>query len=472
MLQSPTRVLAVDDDVGSTEAVERLLAGEGYEVRTANDSVTAELLQRAWAPDVVILDLVLPGVSGCDLIKRLRDASPDTPIIVISGHATVPATVEALTAGAFSLLEKPVDGGRLLALLEKAAALRPRPVDNDQTVDTLGRLRTLAPAMRAVFDMVRMTAPTDINVLIVGENGTGKELVACSIHDLSPRRAGPFIKVNCAAIPGELLEAELFGSKKGSYTGSIADRKGLFELAHRGSILLDEIGDMPPVLQAKLLRVLQEREFRPVGGTTVIRADFRLVCATNIDPLRAVQAGRLREDLYFRLNTLVVAVPPLRDRSEDIVLLARDFLATFAARYHKVVQDIDGAALAALERHEWRGNVRELEHAIERGVIMSKGSVLHLQDLPEPLGRRAPVGQATPALAARFPGGCTLMELERLAIMETLERTGWNKRATAEILGIHRPTLYNKMRRYGLWRPKDRFRHLDREEREEEEEAS
>ncbi len=464
MLQKLTRVLAVDDDVASTTALESLLASHGYEVRTANDASTADLLNRSWTPDAVILDLVIPGVTGCDLLRRLRDVNPDTPIIVISGHATVGVTVEVLTAGAFSLLEKPVEEARLLSLLEKAGSLRPLRLPDDESVEVLGRLRTQAPAMRQAFDMVRMAAPTDINVLVVGENGTGKELVASSIHDLSARRTGPFIKVNCAAIPGDLLEAELFGAKKGSYTGSIADRKGLFELAHRGSILLDEIGDMPAMLQAKLLRVLQEREFRPVGGTTVIRADFRLICATNIDPLRAVQSGRLREDLYFRLNTMVISVPALRDRREDISLLARQFLATFAARYHQPVQDIDSPALAALERHEWRGNVRELEHAIERAVIMSKGTVLRLPDLPEPFCRRPTSSQTSSSAAVRFPGGCTLMELERLAILETLERTGWNKRATADILGIHRPTLYNKMRRYGLWRPKDRFRLHDREE--------
>ena len=456
MFQKQTRVLIVDDDASSAEAVEQLLVGSGYDVRPATDAATAELLHRSWCPDVVILDMVMPGVTGCDLLKRLRESTPETPIIVVSGHATVANTVEVLTAGAFSLLEKPVDGGRLLTLLEKAASLRPRPPKTNESADVLGRLHTHSPAMRSVFEIVRMAAPTDINVLIVGENGTGKELVAGAIHDLSARRAGPFIKINCAAIPADLLEAELFGSKKGAYTGAVADRKGLFELAHRGSILLDEIGDMPAALQAKLLRVLQEREFRPVGGSTVIRADFRLICATNVDPLRAVQTGRLREDLYFRLNTMVISVPTLRERREDIAILARQFVSTFAARYHQAVQNIDGPALAALERHEWRGNVRELEHAIERAVIVAKGTTLRLHDLPEPIGRRAPAAQ--PSSGIRLPRGCTLMELERLAILETLERTGWNKRAAANILGIHRPTLYNKMRRYGLFRPGDRFR--------------
>jgi DNA-binding NtrC family response regulator len=455
MFQSPTRVLIVDDDSSCAEWLQALTAAHGYEVRTAPDAGTADLLCRLWLPDVVLLDLVLPGVHGIDLLRHIRDLAPGLPVIVVSGHATVKTTVEVLSAGAFSLLEKPVDTDRLLALLEKASATRPASSRLQDPPEVLGRMQTLSAGMRQVFDLVRTAAPTDVTVLILGENGTGKELVAASIHELSGRQAGPFVKINCAAIPSELLEAELFGARKGAYTGSSADRRGLFELAHRGSILLDEIGDMPLSLQAKLLRVLQDREFRPLGATTVVRADFRLICATNTDPVRAIQAGTLREDLYFRLNTITVALPPLRERREDIPLLARHFLATFAARHRHDVRDLDGAALAALEAYEWRGNVRELEHAIERAVIMAPGALVRLEDLPEPIRVRP-----TPPRATRrsFPGGCTLMELERLAIMETLERTGWNKRETAQILGIHRPTLYNKMRRYQLWRPGDRFR--------------
>jgi transcriptional regulator with PAS, ATPase and Fis domain len=311
--------------------------------------------------------------------------------------------------------------------------------------------------MHKVFDLLRTAAPTDVNVLILGENGTGKELVASAIHDLSPRRDAPYVKVNCAAIPGELLESELFGARKGAFTGATADRKGLFESAHRGSILLDEIGEMPAALQVKLLRVLQEREFTPVGATAPIRADFRLICSTNVDPTAAVEEHRLRQDLYFRLNTFVLSLPPLRDRREDISLLVDHFLGSFTARYERECKVVQPAAMEALQRYDWRGNVRELEHAIERAVILARGDSIGVHDLPDAVRRGTPAPRTGRVV---LPAGYTLDELERLAIQQTLERTGWNKRATAESLGIHRPTLYNKMRKHGLWKAGDRFRRL------------
>ena len=260
------------------------------------------------------------------------------------------------------------------------------------------------------------------------------------------------IKVNCAAIPAELLESELFGHSRGAFTDAGVERKGLFEMAHRGSILLDEIGEMPPRLQAKLLRVLQEHEFRPVGSTQTVRADFRLICATNADPDEAVREGKLREDLYFRLNTILLTMPPLRDRPEDLPLLAMQFLRAYATQYHRKVQGVSPAAMRVLEQHDWPGNVRELEHAIERAVILSRDAEIKPSDLPE-FGRARDNKVGTSGI----PRGCTLEEVERLTILQTLELTGWNKRATADILGIHRPTLYNKLRKYRLWRSEDRF---------------
>jgi two-component system, NtrC family, response regulator HydG len=320
----------------------------------------------------------------------------------------------------------------------------------------LGRLISRDAAMFHAFDLIRTAAPTTVNVLILGENGTGKELAACALHDLSLRNEKPFVKINCAAIPSELLESELFGYRRGAFTGAMGDKKGLFEVAAGGSLLLDEIGEMPTHLQVKLLRVLQDREFMPLGSTTHVKADFRLICATNIDPMEQVRTGRLRKDLYFRLNTISVELPPLRERRVDIPLLAHRFLEQFSERHGRTLRGFEPPAMRALERHAWPGNVRELEHVVERAVILGRGSHVVLGDLAEAVTR--PSASSIPRTAQL--GGCTLQELERIAILQTLEMTGWNKRATANMLGIHRPTLYNKLRKYRLWRREDRFRKL------------
>jgi DNA-binding NtrC family response regulator len=450
-----TRVLVVDDEPESVEWMQVALELNGFDVRTAEDGRSSEVLSQIWNPDVVLLELVLPDVDGLSLLRRLRQAHPARPIIVVSGRATVPITVEALSAGAFTVLEKPVSIDRLVKLLEEASGRSKVVHPVSAEVETLGRMRTQSPAMKRIFEMLRTAAPTDVSVLIVGENGTGKELIAAALHDLSRRQHGPFVKINCAAIPAELLESELFGSRKGAYTGAIETKKGLFELAHRGSILLDEIGEMAATLQTKLLRVLQDREFRPLGGTQNLHADFRLICATNIDPAAAVREGRLREDLYFRLNTIVLTVPPLRERTEDIRLLTNEFLDRFVVQYGRPKMSVQEAAFEVLERHRWPGNIRELEHVVERAVILARGDTVAPEDLPESVRAE----QGGPGLSAMsVPRGCTLDELERLVIMQTLELTRWNKRATANILGIHRPTLYNKLRKYRLWRREDRFR--------------
>jgi transcriptional regulator with PAS, ATPase and Fis domain len=328
------------------------------------------------------------------------------------------------------------------------------PVASPPPPQHLGRLISREPAMFKAFDLIRTAGPTNVNVLILGENGTGKELAAAAIHEISLRSDKPFVKINCAAIPSELLESELFGYRRGAFTGATGDKKGLFEVASKGSLLLDEIGEMPVHLQVKLLRVLQDREFTPLGATSAVKADFRLICATNIDPMDQVRAGRLRKDLYFRLNTISVELPPLRERRLDISLLAMLFLELFGERHGRQLRSFEPAAMRALERHLWPGNVRELEHIVERAVILGRGPDIVVGDLAESVTRPAAVSLARTA----HLGGCTLQELERIAILQTLEMTGWNKRATANMLGIHRPTLYNKLRKYRLWRREDRFR--------------
>jgi transcriptional regulator with PAS, ATPase and Fis domain len=296
-----------------------------------------------------------------------------------------------------------------------------------------------------MLDLIERVAASDANILILGETGTGKELVADAIHARS-RPARAFVKINCAAMPAELIESELFGCKRGAFTGATVDRKGLFELAENGSLLLDEIGAMPPYLQIKLLRVLQEREYRPLGGRDLVRVNFRLLTATNTDVACARQEAGLRDDLYFRINTVIVQVPPLRERQEDIPLLCEHFLEEFQQRYRKAVRTISPAAVSSLRRHRWPGNVRELEHAIERGMVLCRGTEIGTGDLPDSL--RHPAGGAPADFV--IPPKRTLAEIEKTAILQTLGRTGWNKKEAADILGLHRPTLYSKMKKHGI----------------------
>jgi len=295
-----------------------------------------------------------------------------------------------------------------------------------------------------LFDLIEDVAASDANILIVGESGTGKELIASAIHDSSNRARGPFIKINCAAIPNELIESEVFGYKKGAFTGATLDKRGLFELAQQGSLLLDEIGEMAPNLQAKLLRVLQDREYRPIGSERIVKADFRLITATNIDIDRALQEGRVREDLYFRINTIVIKVPPLRARAEDIPLLCEHFLEKYRQRYQRSVT-ISSTAYSLLSRGRWPGNVRELENAIERAVLVCKGTEIMPDDLPGSL-------RHNPSTLIDIAAGPdrTLAEIEKVVILRTLHSTNWNKRQAAAILGLHRPTLYKKMKQHGL----------------------
>ena len=453
-MSTALRVLITDDELDAAEWLRSVLEARGVDVRIAADARTAEVLTRVWQPDVVLLDLMLGDVDGLTVLPRLRAGAGAPHVIIVSGRATVRVTVAALAAGAMDVLEKPVEVPRLHQLLARAAAERRDATLPRDRVTQLGRLVTIDPAMRELCSTVRHAAPTSVNVLIQGENGTGKELVAAALHELSPRAQGPFVKVNCAALPAGLLESELFGHARGAFTGAVTGRKGLFEMANGGSILLDEIAEMPLPLQAKLLRVLQEREIRPVGSTTAVKADFRLICATNVDAAPAVAEGRLRQDLYFRLNTIAVHVPPLRARPADVPLLATRFLETFRGRYNCPVDGFTEAAMQRLQEHEWPGNVRELEHVVERAVILAVGSRIGENDLP----REVRADRARPAAEVTVPAGCSLEEVERLAILQTLELTDWNKRQAARILGIHRPTLYNKLRKYRLWRQEDRFR--------------
>jgi DNA-binding NtrC family response regulator len=446
--RSELKVLIVDDDPETTDHIDALLRDWGYASRSACSGRVATQTSREWNPDLALLDLNLPDINGIHLLRELRAMSPTLESIVISGDGRLRAAVEAASCGALCFLEKPVSPLTLRSILVQAEQRRLRPLDDETDGERLGNLVTRNPRMREAFDLVRCVAPTDANVLVVGENGTGKELIADALHARSLRADKPFIKVNCAAIPEDLMEAELFGHRRGAFTGAVGDRIGLFEAARGGTLLLDEIGEMPAHLQTKLLRVLQERQARPLGGGPMVDLDFRLICATNCDLRAATEQGRFRQDLYFRINTITVALPPLRERPEDIALLVDHFLQRFGLQYGHPHVTLEDEARDRLLAYEWRGNVRELEHAIERAVIVARKPRLTLDDLPDCLqpGHRPLPRHGERATPAVLP----LAELERLAIVRALEETRGNKRAAAALLGIYRPTLYSKLRKYGI----------------------
>jgi DNA-binding NtrC family response regulator len=445
------RVLVVDDEPDMAEWLAVVVSGAGYDTRVAIRGAEAAETFSTWLPDAALVDLMLPDTDGADLVRRFKALQPRTEVLVVSGQGSIPRAVEAIKAGASYFLEKPIDADSVLAMLARAiermdleaenVALKRQLRDRYQFDNIIGRSRK----MRELFDLVAAVADSEANVLIQGENGTGKELIANALHYNSRRSKGPFIKINCAAIPKDLIESELFGYRRGSFTGAVADKNGLLEQAQGGSLLLDEIGEMPPYLQTKLLRVLQEREYRPVGSDRVVHVDFRLICATNVDVDAALREGRLREDLYFRINTITLRVPALRERTEDIPLLCDHFLDRFRQRYQRSVRTIAPSAYHLLIRSRWQGNVRELENAIERAVLVSKGSEITPADLPDPLRE-----EGGPGGDFIIPPHRTLAEIERMAIMQALERTNWNKQEAAAQLGLYRPTLYSKMRKHKI----------------------
>jgi DNA-binding NtrC family response regulator len=445
------RVLAVADDQNMTNWLKTVMEVEGYEVRAVPSGANGEEVFRYWRPDVVLADLTLPDIDGIELLRRLKDIDPQPETIVIGGQGTITRAVEAGRAGAFFFLEKPVTEDGLMDLLRKAARRTEERVEHQHLKEQVREQYSFANVvgqsrvMRELFDLIENVAASDANILIQGENGTGKEVIANALHHHSNRTSGPFIKINCASIPKDLIESELFGYKKGAFTGAFTDKIGLLEMAEGGSLLLDEIGEMPPYLQTKLLRVLQEREYRPIGSDRLVTVDFRLICATNIDIEVALREGKLREDLYFRINTIALRVPPLRERTEDIPLLCNHFLSKFNRRYQKGVRSVSPSAYHLLIRNRWAGNVRELENAVERAVLVCKTGEITPADLPESIREENVTVQEF-----SIPPHRTLAEIERMAIVQTLQRTNWNKQEAAQILGLYRPTLYSKMKKHDI----------------------
>jgi len=449
----PHRILVVDDDATTRKGLQELLTAWGYQVSVAADGEEALERVAEQPPAVVISDLVMPKVDGLGLLTALRRDHPATELILLTGQGTIESAVQAMKDGAYDYLTKPVDPARLQVLLDKAVE-RTETIREVQLLrrqlrqrGAFGRLVAGAPTMQEVTRHLELAAPTDAMVLIVGETGTGKELVARTIHEQSPRRKGPFVALNCAAIPETLLESEIFGHEKGAFTGAVERRQGCFELADGGILFLDEVAEMQPATQVKFLRVLQEGRFRRIGGKSETQVDVRVIAATNKDPLKAVQEGALREDLYYRLNVFTITVPPLRERMEDLEALVQAFLEAFNERHGRAVRGVDEAALAVLRRHRWPGNVRELENVIERAVIMCPGDLIRAEHLPASLASAPPV-QVAEGAGVALPVGTTVAEAERQLILRTLAHTGNNKARAAEILGISLKTLHNKLNRY------------------------
>jgi DNA-binding NtrC family response regulator len=450
------RVLIVEDDAAARVGLEQLVRSWGFTAESAKDGEDALEKVTSFRPAIVITDLVMPRLDGLGLLRALHQQGADATTLLLTAQGTVETAVEAMKEGAYDYLTKPVDIQRLKILLDKIVerleTLREVKSLRRQLREhgTFGSLIGNSPEMRKIYQVVEQAAPTSASVLITGESGTGKELVAQTIHQLSPRAAFQFIAINCAAIPETLLESEIFGHEKGAFTGAADRRQGCFELADRGTLFLDEIGEMTPATQVKLLRVLQEQKFRRLGGRTEQSVDVRIIAATNADPVEAVRQGKLREDLFYRLNVFSLRLPPLRERKEDLPLLIQSFINEFNARNQKAVAGVDHEAMRLLEQHTWPGNVRELRNVIERATILAPGQFIEAKHLPPVVEGEAPASREAPmALAA----GITVEEAERRLIMMTLAHTRDNKTRAAEILGISLKTLHNKLNKLRL-RPK------------------
>ena len=437
-------VLVVDDEVAVRESLESWFRKDGYRTGTAQDARQAleRLDEATW--DVAIVDIKMPGMDGLELQRRIREVDPEIAVIILTAYASVDTAVQALKAGAFDYVTKPVDPDELSHLVRRAVERRRLRSENVQLRQSVAQLAHPtpvvgeSPAMRKVLEMVSTVARTDATVLIRGESGTGKELIAQAIHAASARRFFPIVPVNCGALPEGLLESELFGHEKGAFTGAQYRRKGKLEMADGGTLFLDEIGTISPRTQVDLLRVLETKEFARVGGSKPIRVDFRVICATNQNLEKLVEEGTFREDLYFRVHVVTLHLPALRERREDIPLLARHLVERFATQMNRPFREIEPAALDRLVRHDWPGNVRELANAIERALVVGSPPTVRAEDLPLPL------------LRTNGGAGDSLADVEQAHVAHILERSGWNITRAAETLKIDRVTLYNKIKKYGL----------------------
>ena len=454
MEKKDVRILVVDDEPTMADSLKQNLVEDGYGVDTAATGAEAIELFDQGGHHIAICDLQLPDIGGLEVMRHIKDTRPTTEVIVVTGHGSVAKAVEATKAGAFDFVDKPFDFEELQLRVENAlkqrelhaeiANMRHQLSTRSEYFNIIGSSKP----MQTIYETIESVAKSDANVLIVGESGTGKELIANAIHYNSLRARKPFIKVNCAALPKELIESELFGHTKGAFTGAHADKEGLVQHAAGGSLMLDEIAEMPVELQPKLLRVLQERSYRKIGSEKTFAVDFRLISSTNRPPADAIRDGLLRDDLFYRISTITIHVPPLRERSEDIQLLTEHFLHMYVQKYDRAIAGVSPAAYQRLFGHTWPGNVRELQNVIERAVLLAKGNRVEPVDLPFDNGT---LPEGSPAGTGwDVPANMTLEDIERLVIEKTLQRTGGNKQAAANLLGIYRPRLYSKIRKYNI----------------------
>jgi two-component system NtrC family response regulator/two-component system response regulator HydG len=452
MSEERGRILIADDEETARNSLGQILTDDGYQVALAADGKEALRLVAQEAPDILLTDLRMPGMDGQEVLSRVRQGYPEVAVVVMTAHGTIRSAVRALRDGAEDYLTKPIDVEELEHLLERllkrrrladeTRMLRERLDDKYRFENIIGR----SPEMLEVFRLVEQVAPSQASCLVTGESGTGKELIAQALHQRSPRRDAPFVKVSCAALPETLLESELFGHERGSFTGAISRRSGRFEVAAGGTVFLDEIGDVPLGMQVKLLRFLQERQFERIGGNVTLTVDVRVIAATHRDLPAMVRDGKFREDFYYRLNVIEIPLPPLRSRSQDIPLLVDFFVRRFAAANAKEVDSVTDETLAALTGYAWPGNVRELEHAIERAVVLSRGNQLELALFPA----LPPPAPAAEQVAGPLVPGATLEEIEREAILRTLESVGGSTSRAAAILKISPRTIQYKIKQYRL----------------------
>jgi len=438
------RILIVDDEQSVRDSMTKWFLEDGYSADSARDAKEAlkKLQKEKW--DVIFLDIKLPGMDGMELQQRIKGIDPNIVIIMITAYASIDTAVRSLKEGAYDYVTKPVDPDYLSHILDKIVQQTLILSENIQLKERIQELYEVdqiigeSSAMLKVFELIKAVAPTDTTVMIRGESGAGKELIARAIHSNSPRRYHPIITINCGGLTEGLLESEFFGHEKGAFTGAMYRRKGKFEMGDGGTIFLDEVGNIGPKTQMDLLRVIESKQFNRVGGNEIIKVDFRLICATNKDLELAVKEGSFREDLYYRLNVFSIFIPPIRERSTDIPLLADHFLKKLSASMNKPIQGFTPEATELLKKYDWPGNVRELRNAIERAIVAGKGSRITVSDLPIPGSTRTP------------PESKSLEAVEKAHISNILEETGWNITRAAEVLKIDRTTLYNKIEKYDL----------------------
>jgi len=445
-------ILVIDDEQGILETLRILLKNEGFDITTAQGGKAGLEQLKSSAPDIVLTDLKMPGVTGIEILSAVRGQDPETPVILMTAQASLQTAIQAVNEGAFYYIQKPFSNDDMVAICRRAAEHRRLRAENKQLKQEIrrreqsGKVKPLGKS-RLFSDVLRLAeqvAPTESTVLIQGESGTGKEVIARYLHELSARAEGPFLSLNCGALPESLLESELFGHVKGSFTGAVRDKQGLFAAARGGTFFLDEIGEMSPATQVKLLRVLQEREAIPVGGTEAIPVDVRVVAATNRDLEDEIKRGRFRTDLYYRLNVINIHLPPLRDRREDIPIFVKEFLAHIAGERGEASKSLAPEAEAVIMAYDWPGNVRELENALERAVTLTKGESIPRSAIPDKISER----KAEPLVAERLHTNPSLDVIEQAYITWVLQSEGGNKTRAAEVLGIDPSTLYRKLSRY------------------------